>query len=81
MTRPRNLRSEMPTVAAWVDELRDAFGAETIDGQIRKAVKDGLPTFWARENGHEIGARPAPMEGLTVDRLVLYSVGRQKAKP
>ena len=52
----QNLRAEMPTVAAWIDELREAFGADQINPQIKAGI-DGQPTFWARENGQEIGTR------------------------
>lgn len=53
----QNLREKMPVVTAFIDSLREAFGKEMIDDQIRKAVRDKQPTFWARENGHEIGTR------------------------
>lgn len=39
---------------AFIDQLREAFGKEMIDGQIRKGMH-GEPAFWASENGHEIG--------------------------
>ena len=29
MQKPGNLRTDMPTVAGWIDDLRDAFGART----------------------------------------------------
>lgn len=50
------LRDRMPTVARWIDELREAFGKEQIDAQIRAGM-DGKRTFWARENGIEIGTK------------------------
>lgn len=46
----------MPQTAKWIDELREAFGKEEIDAQIRKGMK-GEPTFWAKENGIEIGTK------------------------
>lgn len=51
-----NLREQMPVISAWVDSLRDVFGKESIEGQIRKGMK-GEPTFWASENGNEVGTR------------------------
>jgi hypothetical protein len=54
--RMKNLREEMPHTAAWVDSVREAFGADMVNGQIKKAMR-GEPTFYARENGHEIGTR------------------------
>lgn len=47
----------MPMTAAFVDELRAIFGREAIDAQLRAGVR-GLPMFWARENGVEIGTKP-----------------------
>ena len=44
----------MPTVAALVDELRAAFGADGINAAIRNGVAGG-PAFHATENGHSIG--------------------------
>lgn len=58
------LRQTMPTVAAFVDDLRDAFGAETINAAI-KAGMDGQPTFWASEGGQEVGTR-VDLSGYTV---------------
>ncbi len=50
----KDMRSEMPNVAAFIDELRAAFGVEMVNEQIRKGLK-GEPTFYAQENGHELG--------------------------
>lgn len=44
------LREEMPQVAAWIDELREAFGRELVDAQI-KAGLQGKGTFYATETG------------------------------
>jgi len=49
-----NMRTEMPNVAAFVDELRAVFGVEMVNEQIRRGLK-GEPTFYAKENGHELG--------------------------
>jgi len=60
MTKPtpqKPLRQTMPTVAAWIDELREAFGADQINPSI-KAGMDGQPTFWAEENGQQVGTKP-----------------------
>jgi hypothetical protein len=46
-----NLRQTMPTVAAWVDELRSVFGADSVDPALRRGE------FWAREGGAEAGTR------------------------
>ena len=52
MTKP--LRLQMPETAAFIDDLRAAFGADCINATI-KAGMNGQPVFHARENGHEIG--------------------------
>ena len=44
----RSLRDDMPTVAAFVDALREVFGVEVVDDWLRG--KDGA-WFCARENG------------------------------
>jgi hypothetical protein len=50
------MRDKMPQTAAFIDAMRDVFGADGINDQIRRGMK-GAPTFWARENGHEVGTR------------------------
>ncbi len=52
----QNLREKMPSVTAFIDDLREAFGKDMIDGQIRKGMK-GEPVFYASENGVEIGTK------------------------
>jgi hypothetical protein len=52
--RQKELKEKMPVIAAFIDQLVEAFGKEEIHGQIRKGLQ-GEPTFWASENGHEIG--------------------------
>ena len=53
----RSLREDMPVVAAFIDDLREAFGRDAIDAQIRLGMA-GHGTFWASENGIEVGSRP-----------------------
>lgn len=63
----KNMRSEMPVVAAFIDSLRKAFGQEMIDQQIRKGMR-GAPTFYAKENGHELGTQsPLPAASIARD--------------
>lgn len=62
----KNLRESMPLITAFIDECREVFGAEAINQSIRAGL-DGQETFWARENGIEIGTRPSkPFEACTV---------------
>ncbi len=51
-----NLRDEMPIVTAWIDDMRAAFGKAYIDSIIREGMQ-GKPSFFASENGHEVGTR------------------------
>ena len=70
----KKARQTMPLVAAWIDEMRAAFGADIIDEAIRRGMR-GEPTFWARENGHELGTRaPEPRNALSVNQLVLEGI-------
>lgn len=55
----------MPATAAFIDAFRDAFSAEQINPSI-KAGLEGQPTFWARENGQEIGTRAASRPEKTI---------------
>lgn len=52
----KNLRNEMPNVSAFIDKMREAFGKDMIDEQIRKGLR-GEPCFYAKENGHEVGTK------------------------
>ena len=63
-TPAKPLREAMPIVAAFIDELREAFGAEAVNPSIKSGMA-GLPTFWASENGHEIGT-PLDLAGRKV---------------
>ena len=46
----------MPLVTGFLDEMREAFGKEPIDAQIRAGMA-GNGGFWASENGIEVGSR------------------------
>lgn len=52
------LRIAMPTISAFIDDYRAAFGAQTINAAI-KAGMEGQPTFYASENGNTVGT-PIP---------------------
>lgn len=53
------LREAMPTVATWIDELREAFGADTINSAIRNGMAGGTH-FYAEECGQQIGCEAIP---------------------
>jgi hypothetical protein len=44
----------MPQVAAFVDGLRAAFGADEVDVMIARGLA-GEPVFYAEEAGHAVG--------------------------
>lgn len=50
-----SMREAMPTVAAFVDEMRQAFGADQVDPSIRAGLRGEPNKLWAREAGHELG--------------------------
>jgi hypothetical protein len=80
MQKPGNLRAEMPTVAGWIDDLRAAFGAETINAAIRAGM-NGQPTFYAEENGRAVGTK-SKGEGqpLAEAELSLQARNAQRAR-
>ena len=49
-----SLRQDMPVTAAWIDAMREAFGVEHINAQIKKGTAGGQ-AFYAVENGIEVG--------------------------
>lgn len=78
MSKP--LRDAMPVTAAWIDQLRDAFGAADIDAQIRAAVRDGLPTFHATEAGHSVGVPLPPWRGTEISAADMVLIVRPPEK-
>lgn len=77
MTKP--MRQAMPLVASFIDDLRSAFGADEINAQIRGGLQ-GLPTFWAKEGGREIGCRPADHgTGISAAQMVLIVPSKDPA--
>ena len=44
----------MPEIAAFVAQMKSAFGEQEINEAIRRG-KTGEPTFYAAENGHTVG--------------------------
>jgi len=52
------MRDQMPAVAAFVDAMREAFGAEEINQAIAAGIKQHPGAgFFATENGHQVGQR------------------------
>lgn len=67
MTKP--LRQTMPTVSAFIDEMREAFGADEINASI-KAGMAGQPTFYACEGGVTVGTKDT-RTGFPLSRMVI----------
>jgi len=78
-----NLRSEMPVVTAFIDEMRKAFGVDVVNQHIKRGMK-GEQTFFATENGHTVGTAmnaPDPDKVFSGDRLrVVVQVDNIKGK-
>lgn len=71
MAKP--LRDTMPETAAFIDAMREAFGADEINASIRAGM-EGQPTFWASENGVEIGTRDT-RTGIPLSDIVIGAPG------
>lgn len=71
-----SLRTAMPLVAAFIDELRAEFGGKEINEQIRRGMH-GQTTFYAKEGGQEIGRRDL-REGVpvTITKPVVIALGK-----
>lgn len=68
-----SLRTQMPVVSAFVDECRAAFGVDAVNTQIRRGMQ-GEQTFYATENGHQVGTAfdmPDVAKVFSGDRLVV----------
>lgn len=68
MSKP--MREAMPTVAAWIDELRETFGADTINAAIRNGVGGG-DHFYASENGQQVGSVGLAGRAVTLAEMVI----------
>ena len=66
MNKKVSMREQMPQVAAIIDALREAFGAEVVDAAIRRGMRGGQG-FHATENGHEVGT--PVYRGVPLDRV------------
>lgn len=71
----KGARAAMPKVTSWIDDLRGAFGGDVIDGLIEKATTEGLPTFYASENGYKVGVPLPALRGVEISAadMVIHS--------
>lgn len=92
MSKPKNLRADMPLCAVFIDGMRQAFDghgdapvriddglppALCINDRMKQGMA-GMPVFWAREGGHEIGSRPAAgVEVVPLLPIVIERKGRR----
>jgi len=53
--KPGSMREQMPQTAAWIDELRQVFGADQIDPAIRRGMAGQPNQFHAIEGEFELG--------------------------
>jgi hypothetical protein len=75
-TPVKNMRLEMPNTAESIDLLREAFGVSTINQQIKSGMQ-GLPTFYAIENGVEVGtAARRSTSGFEIDGADFLRIGQ-----
>jgi len=67
----RTMREAMPKAFAFIEDLREAFGADEINAIVKVGLS-GVPVFRAVEAGHEIGT-PLPPEGrgVTAAQMVI----------
>jgi hypothetical protein len=68
------MKDQMPICAAFVAECRELFGAESINPEIRKGMH-GEPTFYASENGHELGTKDT-RQGLALTHIEINAPAR-----
>lgn len=73
-----SLRESMPQVAAWIDELREAFGTEAIDRSIRAGLR-GEVGFIASENGQVVGT-PFPKARYEVHPSQMVLINKHEEK-
>jgi hypothetical protein len=62
MNKPLPMRQAMPLTAAWIDQLREAFGTESINNSIRLGMQGFPDWFHATEGEHEVGTPFRPVE-------------------
>lgn len=68
-----SLRQSMPQTAAWIDELRQTFGAEAINASIKNGMAGGSD-FWASENGLEVGHQAPAGDVISADKMDLRRI-------
>ena len=80
MEAKNSLREAMPETAAFVDVMRDTFGAAEINARIKEGMVGTPGRFWAKENGREAGKRGIGGTEVSGKHMVLESIGRPNVK-
>ena len=65
----------MPGTTEFIDSMREAFGVEAVNPSIKGGLA-GEGTFWAAENGVEIGSRPRAVVGAAGNGHAQARAGR-----
>ncbi len=73
-----SMREQMPQTAAFIDALREAFGADQIDPSIRLGVAGAPGKFHAVEGGHELGTPFGVEPSRLCDPLPWWAPGTTK---
>ena len=74
MKSHKGLREAMPCTTAFIDQMREAFGVDGVNASIKAGIA-GDGSFYANENGVEIGSRPREIDGKAVNG---HEICRQK---
>lgn len=69
------LREAMPCTATFIDDCRDVFGVDGVNAAIKAGIS-GDGSFYAKENGVEVGSRPRDIDGKSVSGNDLARQGR-----
>lgn len=59
-------RAAMPTVTAWIEDLREAFGAEAINQALVRGMRGEPDQFHATENRRELGTPFRPGDAVRI---------------
>jgi len=76
MSQQGRQRAGMPLCAAFIDDMRNAFGEADINQQQSRGMR-GEPVFWASEGGVEIGTRFPVIQAEATPVLPLVPVTPQ----
>lgn len=73
-----SLRETMPQTAEFIDALRDVFGKDAINAEIRKGIGGFANHFHASENGQESGTAFDDPNRTPIDPAWLLPTKKEK---